>query len=60
MEKYVYPLTDSFPHQKCALAIGFFDGVHTAHRTLIEKGKRVAEECGIPLGIPLDWCIQLS
>ena len=40
-----------YEEKKCMLALGFFDGVHTAHRTLIEKGKRVAEERGIPLGI---------
>ena len=51
MEKYVYPLTDSFPHQKCALAIGFFDGVHAAHRSLILRTKAEAALRGLPFGI---------
>lgn len=51
MEKYVYPLTDSFPYKKCALAIGFFDGVHAAHRSLILQAKKQATLRGLPLGI---------
>ena len=33
------------------VAIGFFDGVHTAHRSLILKAQEVAREKGAPFGI---------
>ena len=37
--------------EKCVLALGFFDGVHIAHRDLILTAKEVAEKKGLPLGI---------
>lgn len=36
---------------KCALALGFFDGLHAAHRKLILRAKREAALRGVPLGI---------
>lgn len=33
------------------LALGFFDGVHTAHRLLIEDGMRIAKERHLPFAI---------
>jgi riboflavin kinase/FMN adenylyltransferase len=35
----------------CALALGFFDGVHVAHRRLIEKARTEASRFGLPLVI---------
>ena len=29
--------------KKCAVALGFFDGMHTAHRALISKAKEIAD-----------------
>jgi riboflavin kinase/FMN adenylyltransferase len=51
MEKYFYPSVDSIPNQKCALALGFFDGVHAAHRSLILCAKKEATLRGLPFGI---------
>lgn len=36
---------------ECVLAIGFFDGVHIAHRDLILTAKGEARRLGLPLGI---------
>ena len=33
--------------EKCVLALGFFDGVHMAHRMLIENAVSIAEETGL-------------
>ena len=33
------------------MALGFFDGVHIAHRDLLEEGRRIADKMGIPLGV---------
>ena len=35
----------------CVLALGFFDGVHAAHRLLIEDGMRIASERGVPFAV---------
>ena len=51
MVKYVYPWADERPKGECALALGFFDGVHAAHRDLILTAKAEAEKRGLPLGI---------
>lgn len=42
---------DSFPAADCVLAIGFFDGVHIAHRELIKRAAKRARELSLPLGI---------
>lgn len=36
---------------ECVLAIGFFDGVHIAHRDLILTAKKEAQRLELPLGI---------
>lgn len=35
---------DSIPKQPVVLALGFFDGVHKGHRTVINTAKRIAKE----------------
>ena len=40
-----------FASSGCALALGFFDGVHIAHRELIRRAKRDAERNSLPLVI---------
>lgn len=35
----------------CVIAIGFFDGVHIAHRALIEQARAEARRLSIPLGV---------
>lgn len=35
----------------CTVALGFFDGVHLAHRKLIETAKNKAEKSGSPLAV---------
>ncbi len=35
----------------CVMTLGFFDGVHIAHRDLINKGREIADEMGISLGV---------
>lgn len=75
MTVYEYKLGKRLPVGKCAVAIGFFDGVHLAHRELIlaasEEAKRLgvaagvvtfASESSIKAGIPrlYDTCDKLS
>lgn len=36
---------------ECVIAIGFFDGVHIAHRALIEEARAEAERLSLPLGV---------
>ncbi|MBO7304844.1 MAG: hypothetical protein J6V09_06450 [Clostridia bacterium] len=33
------------------IALGFFDGVHAAHRMLIATAKKIADEAGLPLAV---------
>ena len=42
---------DEIPKLQCALAIGLFDGVHTAHRELIKRALERAKELSLPLGV---------
>ncbi len=35
----------------CVVALGLFDGVHIAHRALIEAGRREADKMGLPLAV---------
>jgi riboflavin kinase/FMN adenylyltransferase len=37
--------------RECVIAIGFFDGVHIAHRELISSAKEEAERLGLPIGV---------
>ena len=39
------------PTEECVLTLGFFDGVHIAHQDLINKGREIADNMGIPLGV---------
>ena len=50
MQIYEYP-GENIVNGECVLALGFFDGVHIAHRDLILTAKRTAEELGLPIGI---------
>ncbi|MFP4078717.1 MAG: bifunctional riboflavin kinase/FAD synthetase [Bacillota bacterium] len=43
----IIPLNSETPKARVAAAIGFFDGVHTAHRSLIERMKKEAKKRGI-------------
>ena len=51
MRIYEYPLINGQTPKKCVLALGFFDGVHIAHRNLISKAKEIADERGLEFGI---------
>lgn len=37
--------------RECVVAIGFFDGVHIAHRELIKKARALADEESVPLAV---------
>ena len=36
---------------KCVVALGFFDGVHLAHRRLIDRARAIAERDGLTLAV---------
>ena len=46
-------ITDFEKMQQCALALGNFDGVHTAHKEIIEKCRDYAKETGLLSGVLL-------
>ena len=48
---YEYPLNKDYNIDNCVLALGFFDGVHIAHRDLLEKARNTALKRGIKFGI---------
>ena len=48
---YQYPQAEKLNIRDCVLALGFFDGVHIAHRDLLLAAKRIAEERGLAFGI---------
>lgn len=48
---YEYPANEKLNISECLLALGFFDGVHIAHRNLLEKAKDIAEKKGLSFGI---------
>lgn len=50
MQIYEYPKENRIG-KKCVLALGFFDGVHIAHRDLIKTARAIADERGVELGI---------
>ena len=51
MKIYEYKTGDVLPVGDCAVAIGLFDGFHTAHRALIEKTKEEAKKKGFSSGL---------
>ena len=48
---YEHPFKEKQNTPECVLALGFFDGVHIAHRDLIDTARRIADERGLKLGI---------
>lgn len=48
---YHYPIQEKIDFSGAVLALGFFDGVHIAHRDLIKTARAVADERGLKLGI---------
>lgn len=48
---YQYPTEQKLNIGSCVLALGFFDGVHIAHRDLLSKAREVARARGLKLGI---------
>lgn len=48
---YDYPIINSNKPSECVLALGFFDGVHIAHRDLLLKAKNIARSKGLSFGI---------
>lgn len=51
MTVYKYKRGQRLPIGSCAVAIGFFDGVHLAHRELILSAVEEARARGIPSGV---------
>ncbi len=51
MRIYEYTRTAASQPEKCVLALGFFDGMHIAHRDLLSYGKHLASAAGLPFGI---------
>ena len=53
MTVYEYPkcILNGEKIPECALALGFFDGVHIAHRDLLCSARQKANEIGLPFGI---------
>ena len=51
MITYDYPILKGDGPSDCVLALGFFDGVHIAHRDLMSRAKKIAKERGLSFGI---------
>ena len=51
MTVYEYKLGNKLSTGECAVAIGFFDGVHLAHRELIAEAVAEAKRLGIKSGV---------
>ena len=51
MKIYEYPFKKAMAIQKSVIALGFFDGVHIAHRDLLLCAKETAEKEGLAFGI---------
>lgn len=43
----IHPIVKCYDHEPCALAIGFFDGIHTGHQKVIETMSHIAAEKGL-------------
>lgn len=48
---YEYPSKQKLNIQDCVLSLGFFDGVHLAHRDLLRKSAEAAREKGLKFGV---------
>lgn len=48
---YHYPTDEKLNIPECVMALGFFDGVHIAHRDLISRAAEEAKTRGLKLGI---------
>ena len=48
---YEYPTKEKLNIEKCVLALGFFDGVHIAHRDLLSRAASIARERGLSFGV---------
>ena len=48
---YQYPPKENLNIPECVMALGFFDGVHIAHRDLISTAAKIARERGLRLGV---------
>lgn len=51
MELYHYKYNTPLPTGECVIALGLFDGVHIAHRQLIERAREIARARKISFGI---------
>lgn len=51
MQIYNYPTKEKLNIDGCVLALGFFDGVHIAHRDLMLRARDIARERGLKFGI---------
>ena len=51
MQIIEYPLKKKVNIQGCVLALGFFDGVHIAHRDLLLQAKKIADGQGLSFGV---------
>lgn len=53
MRVYEYPkcIQKGEKIPECALALGFFDGVHIAHRELLSSARENGERLGLPFGV---------
>lgn len=51
MKVYHYKYDEALPTGDCVLALGFFDGVHIAHRKLLEEARKIAKKSGLPFGV---------
>ena len=47
MKIYEYPAEGRLPIGDCAVALGFFDGVHLAHREIISAAVKEARARGL-------------
>ncbi len=48
---YRYPKSEKLNIPECVMALGFFDGVHIAHRDLLKRAAEAAKEKGLTFGI---------
>lgn len=48
---YEYPFIEKTNIPECVMALGFFDGVHIAHRDLLCRAAELARETGLSFGV---------